>query len=166
MNVDAALWFYQEVFPLVRRKIPDARFIIAGYGPPEELTSLAEKDPQVLVTGFVDDIDRCYKEAALFVAPILTGGGIIVKILDALAAGRPVVTTSYGNEGIGAEPGRDLLVADDPAGFAEGVVRLLREPEFARQMAENGREFVRKNYSLESVIDRIESCYKEVAGVR
>jgi polysaccharide biosynthesis protein PslH len=166
LNVGAALWFYNEVFPLVRRKVPDARFIIAGYGPPEELTALAENDPQVLVPGFVDDIDRCYKEAAIFVAPILTGGGIIVKILDALAAGRPVVTTSYGNEGIGAVPGRDLLVADDPAGFAEGVVRLLSEPEFAATLADNGKEFVRRNYSLESVIERIESSYKEVAGVR
>lgn len=162
VNVDAALWFYREVFPLVRERIPDARFIIAGYGPPEELTSLAALDPQVLVPGFVDDIDRCYKEAAVFVAPILTGGGIIVKILDALAAGRPVVTTSYGNEGIGAEHGRDLLVADDPTGFAEGVVRLLTEAEFARGLAANGREFVRKNYSLDSVISRIETSYAEI----
>lgn len=166
VNVEAALWFYRDVFPLVRTEIPDARFIIAGYGPPEELTSLAERDPQVLVPGFVDDIDRCYKEAALFVAPILTGGGIIVKILDALAAGRPVVTTSYGNEGIGAVPGRDLLVADDPAGFAEGVVRLLTETEYAKGIADNGREFVKKNYSLESVIDRIESSYMEIAKSR
>lgn len=162
VNVEGALWFYREVFPLVRKSIPTARFIIAGYGPPEELTSLAATDPQVLVPGFVDDIDRCYKEAAVFVAPILTGGGIIVKILDALAAGRPVVTTSYGNEGVGAEHGRDLLVADDPTGFAEGVVRLLTETEFARGLAANGREFVRKNYSLDSVIGRIETSYAEI----
>lgn len=162
VNVEGALWFYREVFPLVRKSIPAARFIIAGYGPPEELTSLAAMDPQVLVPGFVDDLDRCYKEAAVFVAPILTGGGIIVKILDALAAGRPAVTTSYGNEGIGAEHGRDLLVADDPAGFAEGVVTLLTEAEFARGLAANGQEFVRKNYSLESVIARIETSYDEI----
>jgi glycosyltransferase involved in cell wall biosynthesis len=99
-NVAAACYFYKEILPLLRRVIPDAILIIAGYGPPEELTSLARKDSQVLVIGFVDDLDECYKKAAVFVAPILTGG-IIVKILDALAAGTPVVTTSYGNEGIG-----------------------------------------------------------------
>jgi glycosyltransferase involved in cell wall biosynthesis len=163
VNVDAALWFYREVFPLVRHEIPEARFIIAGNGPPEELTVLAATDSQVEVTGFVDDIDRCYKEAAVFVAPILTGGGIIVKILDALAAGRPVVATSIGNEGIAAMPGRDLLVADDPPTFAAQVVKLLREPEYARALAANGAEFVKKNYGIDSVIAKLEHTLAEVA---
>lgn len=163
VNVDAALWFCREVFPLVRKSVPDARFVIAGYGPPEELTALADRDPQVEVPGFVEDLDRCYKEAAIFVAPILTGGGIIVKVLDALAAGTPVVTTSYGNEGIGAEPGRDLLVANDPKAFAAAVIRLLNDREYARAIADSGREFVRRNYGLEAVIERIEACYREIA---
>jgi polysaccharide biosynthesis protein PslH len=166
VNVDAALWFYREVFPLVRRELPDARFIIAGYGPPQELTSLAEQDPQVEVTGFVDDIDRCYKEAAVFVAPILTGGGIIVKILDALAAGRPVVATSIGNEGIAAQPGRDLLIADDPLTFAAHVIKLLQDTECARTLAANGAEFVRQHYSLTSVITRLEENLAEVVKGR
>ncbi len=162
VNVDAALYFHGRVFPMVRASIPDARFVIAGYGPPVELTSLPEKDPQVLVPGFVDDIDACYKQAEVFVAPILTGGGIIVKVLDAMAAGTPVVTTSYGNEGIGAVHGRDLLVADDPERFGKAVVTLLRDPEYARHIAENARIFVKKNYSLESVMDRLESAYGEI----
>lgn len=161
LNVDAALYFYREVLPLVRQKIPDARFIIAGYGPPEELTALAEHDPLVEVPGFVDDIDLCYKEAAVFVAPILTGGGIIVKILDALAAGTPVVTTTFGNEGINAVPGRDLLVADDPATFAEGVIRLLTEQGLGLRLARNGRAFVQENYSLGAVVDRLEKAYMQ-----
>ncbi|HJV34181.1 glycosyltransferase family 4 protein [Geomonas sp.] len=166
VNVDAALYFYHEVFPRVRAALPQARFIAAGYGPPEELTSLAERDHAVEVPGFVDDLDRCCKEAAVFVAPILTGGGIIVKILDALAAGTPVVTTSYGNEGINAQPGRDLLVADDPQAFAEAVLRLLTDPSFARTLADNGRRFVREQYGLESVVERIEACHRGVAGRR
>jgi glycosyltransferase involved in cell wall biosynthesis len=164
VNVEAALWFYNQVFPLVRARIPDAKFIIAGYGPPEELTSLAAKDPQVRVTGFVDDIDRLYKQAAVFVAPILTGGGIIVKILDALAAGKPVVTTSYGNEGVAAEPGRDLLTADDPETFAAHVVRFLADPRFAGEVAGKGRAFVMENYGLEVVIGRIEEAYRMVVA--
>jgi len=164
VNVEAALWFYNKVFPLVSRKFPEATFIIAGYGPPRELTSLAEKDPQVTVTGFVDDIDRLYKTSSVFVAPILTGGGIIVKVLDALAAGRPVVTTSYGNEGVAAMPERDLLVADDPEAFARHVIRLLTDTELAERVASNGRNFVRKNYGLEAVIRRIEEVHKTVVG--
>lgn len=166
VNVDAALFFHNEVFPRIRNEIPDARFIIAGYGPPEELTSIPERDPQVTVTGFVDDIDACYKRAEVFVAPILTGGGIIVKILDAMAAGIPIVTTSYGNEGIGAVPGRDLLVADDPVSFAKSVVGLMNDPANARQIAENAREFVRENYSMESVTRRLETTYSKILGER
>lgn len=162
VNVDGALWFYQKVFPLIRSRIPDAQFIIAGYGPPAELTALAVHDPHVVVLGFVDDIDRCYKEAAVFVAPILTGGGIIVKILDALAAGRPVVTTPYGNEGIGAQPGSDLLIADDPRAFADGVITLLTEPEIARQIASSGTVFVKEHYSFAAINGIIDATYRDM----
>ncbi|MEJ2696152.1 MAG: glycosyltransferase family 4 protein [Candidatus Sulfobium sp.] len=166
VNVEAALYFYRSVFPLVRKEVPDAKFIAAGYGPPEELTALREKDPNVEVPGFVEDIDECYKKAAVFVAPILVGGGIIVKILDAMAAGTPVVTTSYGNEGIGAVPGRDLLVADGHEAFAAAVSRLLMDAEFAAEIGANGRAFVRRNYSRQTVISEIESAYEELAGMQ
>ncbi len=164
VNVDAALFFYRFVFPLVRKAVPDARFIAAGYGPPEELTAIQEGDPNVVVPGFVDDIDECYKKAAVFVAPILVGGGIIVKILDAMAAGVPVVSTSYGNEGVGAVPGRDLLVADGPDEFAAAVVRLLKESEFAGKIGVNGRVFVKEHYSRGAVMRKIEAAYREIVN--
>jgi glycosyltransferase involved in cell wall biosynthesis len=164
VNVEAALYFYRSVFPLIKQRIPDAKFIIAGYGPPPELIRLRETDDSVVVPGFVEDLERCHKEAEVFVAPILVGGGIIVKILDAMAAGTPVVTTAYGNEGIGAVPGRDLLVADDPKTFAESVIRLLEDPQSAGEMGRTGREFVRKNFSLENVIGKIESTYGELVN--
>lgn len=163
INVDAAFFFYRFIFPLIRKEVADAKFIAAGYGPPEELTNLQEKDSGVVVPGFVEDIDRCYKEAAVFVAPILVGGGIIVKILDAMAAGIPVVTTDYGNEGIDAVPGRDLLVANEPEDFAASVVKLLKDPEFAGEMGKNGRAFVKENYSLEAVVGKIEGAYEEIS---
>ncbi len=138
-NVDAALYFYHSVLPLVRKNIPDAQFIIAGYGPPDELLSLQNQDPSVVVPGFVDDADEYYKRASVFVAPILVGGGIIVKILDAMAAGTPVVSTTYGNEGIRAEPGRDILIADDPEGFASQVIRVLHDRSFAEELGNSGQ---------------------------
>jgi len=162
VNVQGALWFCREVLPLVRAECPAARFIIAGYGPPPELTALAA-DPQVLVPGFVEDLEECYKRAAVFVAPILQGGGIIVKVLDALAAGTPVVTTGYGNEGIGGIPGRDLLVEDDPAAFAAAVISLLRDPELGERLAESGRAFAAEHFSLEAVVAQIEAVYRELA---
>jgi len=118
----------------------------------------------VSVPGYVEDLEGCYKKASVFVAPILIGGGIIVKILDAMAAGTPVVTTSFGNEGINAVAGRDLLVADDPEGFAGAVIRILQDQEFARHLAGAGREFVEKNYNREAVIAEIVAAYEELTG--
>jgi glycosyltransferase involved in cell wall biosynthesis len=161
-NVDAALWLAHEIFPRVRADVPEARLVLAGYGPPDALHALAAADPAIEVPGFVDDLERCYREAAVFAAPILTGGGIIVKILDALAAGRPVVTTTYGNEGVGAVPGRDLLVADEPADFAAAVVELLRDPLRAATLGENGRAFVQANYSPAALFNQLEQVYQEV----
>jgi len=166
MNVDGALYFYRNVFPLIRMRVPDAKFVIAGYGPPEELTSIQRDDPGVLVPGYVDDIDECYKKAAVFVAPIMIGGGVIVKILDAMAAGTPVVATSYGNEGIRAVPGRDLLVADDPRGFSDAVLRVLSEKGLAETLSRNGREFVRIHFSLDAVMSRIEAAYQVLKAVK
>jgi polysaccharide biosynthesis protein PslH len=161
VNVAAALWFYREVFPLVQSHVPDARFVIAGYGPPAELTALTA-DPQVAVTGFVDDLDRCYKEAAVFVAPILTGGGIIVKVLDALAAATPTVATTFANEGVGAVPGRDLLVADAPEDFAAAVVKLLLDREYATRLGKSGRDFVRGTFGCESVMARLDAVHEDL----
>jgi glycosyltransferase involved in cell wall biosynthesis len=164
VNVAAALWFAREVLPLVRRSFPAVRFVAAGYGPPPELTELAHRDPGIEVPGFVDDTDALYKRAAVFVAPILTGGGIIVKVLDALAAGTPVVTTTFGNEGVGAKPGRDLLVADDPEDFAAAVVRLLADRNLADRLGASGRSLVAERYGLASVIARLEAAYGELAA--
>ena len=161
-NVDAARYFYRSVLPLVRKDIPDATFIIAGYGPPDELLAFQEKDSRVLVPGFVDDVDEYYKKAAVFVAPILVGGGIIVKILDAMAAGTPVVTTSFGNEGIGAEPGRDIIVADSPDVFAAKVVNVLSDRAYADRIAKNGQEYIRKRFGREAVFDKLESIYRRL----
>jgi len=163
VNVAAALWFYRQVFPLVRSSMPGACFVIAGYGPPPELTALTA-DPQVKATGYVDDLDRCHKEAAVFIAPILTGGGIIVKLLDALAAGTPTVATTFGNEGVGALPGRDLLVADDPRDFAAAVVRLLQDRFYAEQLGRSGREYVQTNFGRGATMAKLDAVHAELAG--
>jgi glycosyltransferase involved in cell wall biosynthesis len=101
--------------------------------------------------------------ASVFVAPILVGGGIIVKILDAMAAGVPVVTTTYGNEGIRAEPGNELFVADTPEDFASRVISLLGEDNLRQRVGENGRAFVTKYFGQNRILEEFEADLTRIA---
>ena len=164
LNVDAVLFFARKVFPLVRENFPEARFVVAGADPPEVLKGLDSESGGIRVVGPVDTVEPSYLSATVFVAPILVGGGIIVKILDAMAAGVPVVTTSFGNEGICAEPGYDILVADDPEDFARQVALLLKDPEANRRIGENGRAFVRRSFGREAIVETIFGAYRQILG--
>ncbi len=162
VNVAAVCHFYGKIFPKIRHSIPDVMFYIVGNNPPRSIKELSERDEQVIVTGFVEDVRPLYLKASVFVAPLSIGGGIIVKILDAMAAGIPVVTTSVGNEGIEAVPDRDILIADEPSQFAEKVVRLLRDEHLSRLLSENGKSFVRENFNWDKVISRVEHDYNKL----
>lgn len=163
VNVDGALYFHRNVFPLVRQRFPEAQFWIAGGNPPDILRALCDRDASVRVTGFVEDLGECYGSASVFVAPILTGGGIIVKILDAMAAGVPIVTTSFGNEGIRAESGADLFVADTPEEFASRVISLLSDEGLRRRIGENGRAFAMRYFAKERILEEFEAELLEIA---
>jgi glycosyltransferase involved in cell wall biosynthesis len=121
-NMESVRYFWETIWPSVQKDVPEAEFWVAGGGIPKAMERELSRDGRVKMTGFVDQVEEMYKSASVFVAPILAGGGIIVKILDAMAAGVPVVTTSYGNEGIRAKPGREVFVADNPYDFASSVV--------------------------------------------
>ena len=162
-NVDAVLYFYHKVFPIVRSHFPAAQFWVVGGNPNEILRDLCVSDPLVRVTGFVEDVGEYYGAASVFVAPILVGGGIIVKILDAMAAGVPVVTTTYGNEGIRAEPGNELFVADTPEDFATRVISLLGEDNLRHRVGENGRAFVTKYFGQNRILEEFEADLIRIA---
>lgn len=164
LNAEAAIHFYERVFPAVVERRPEARFWIVGADPPGRLRALAESDPRVRVTGYVEDIGAAYREASVFVAPILVGGGIIAKILDAMAAGVPVVTTPYGNEGIEARPGEQILVAGGPGDFAARVVELLEDSRLRRRVGVAGQAFVRARYATDAVMAELERGMRDVAG--
>jgi glycosyltransferase involved in cell wall biosynthesis len=161
VNVDAVRHLCREILPWIRKDRPDVRLTIVGNQPPPEILALA-RDRAIRVTGFVPALEPYYAAATVFVSPLRVGGGIIVKNLDAMTAGCPVVTTSIGNEGIGATPGTHLLTADDPAAFARAVVRLLRDGEERRRLAENGRRFVEARFSIDASVETLERVYREV----
>ena len=161
-NLEAIRFFVREAWPAIRKEVPEAELVVAGGGMPDALKKELAPDSRVTLAGFVERIEDAYKAAAVFVAPILAGGGIIVKILDAMAAGVPVVTTSFGNEGIRARPGEEVLVADRPEDFSSCVVRLLRDPSLRAAIGSAGKRHVERNYSADGLEATIEKAYQEI----
>ena len=127
-NIDAAVFLAQAILPLVQLRVPDCRLTNVGAEPTAQVQALAQ-NPAVTVTGFVDDLNGFLNEAAVFVAPLRFAAGVQNKVLEAMAAGRPVVTTGLVNGGVGAEPGIELFVADDAQSLADQIVSLLQSKE-------------------------------------
>lgn len=144
---DGLRWYLREVHSQVRRGSPGVRTIVAGHRPPPDIVALHGKDG-IDVMGRVADPDRVYRCLTVFIVPLRVGGGVRVKILEALARGLAVVSTSAGCEGLGLIPGRHLLVADDPRDFAEAVLTLLRDPSLRSQLGRAGRTYVLERFSL------------------
>ncbi|PYM94873.1 MAG: hypothetical protein DME04_06380 [Candidatus Rokuibacteriota bacterium] len=163
-NVDAARYCADEIFPLVRAKVPDAELWLVGADPAPEVYRLGERSG-VHVTGKVDDVRPYVHEAAVCVCPIRFGAGIKNKILAAMAMAKPVVTTSVGLEGIDAKPGNDVLCADTPQAFADEVASVLTTESLARQLGENGYRLVRERYSWAAQAEAFEREFA-VAAVK
>jgi len=159
-NIDGVLWFAREVLPLIRRDEPDAPLYIVGARPPAEVRALA-LEATIEVTGYLDDPMPYLESSALMVVPLRAGGGMRVKILEALARGIPVVSTTIGAEGIDVTSGEHLLIADAPADFAAAVIRLLRDRAFANQLATNGRRHAMARYDWRAVCPAVEPVYRQ-----
>ena len=165
-NVEGALWFANQVLPRVLLKVPQAKFTIAGKNPPPEVEALARVDSplagHITITGFVPDAGPLLARSRVFVVPLLAGGGMRVKILDAWQWGIPLVSTSIGAEGIHTQPGKNILLADDPQAFADAVVALLSDVNLARRLRENGRSWVEENYNWRTTYRRLDDIYVQV----
>ena len=161
-NVDAVLWFCQEVLPLVRRKLPDARFYIVGQSPHRRVLRLAN-DPAVTVTGYVDDVRSYIAGACVYVVPLRMGGGTRLKVLEAMAMGKPIVSTSLGCEGFeGLESGKELSLADTPEDFARRVMELLGDAARREKLGQAARRFVEQRYDWRLIVPRLEQIYEKL----
>ena len=160
-NADGIRWFLNEVFPLVRKQVPDATLTIIGHNPPQDFIELAERNPGIIkVTGYVDDLRPYLEESALMVVPVRAGGGMRVRILEAFSYAMPVVTTTVGLEGISGMPEHDVLVADTPVDFAYRTLELLANPSLQEKLATNGRELVTKCYNWRAVLSAMKPIYE------
>jgi len=158
-NVEAVRYFCAKVLPRVRRTHPGVRFRIVGAYPPEVVCRLRELEG-VEVTGKVDDIAPYYRAAAVFVAPVLQGSGTRLKILEAMASGCPVVSTSVGAEGLGAVDGGELLLADTPEAMTDALARILTDVDLARRLARAARELVVARYDWDRITADLVTTYR------
>jgi polysaccharide biosynthesis protein PslH len=147
----------------VREQIPTAVLDVVGKGPPEDVLALDGRDG-IAVHGFVDSMAPFFARTHAVVVPILAGAGIRVKIVEAMSAGRAIVSTSLGCEGlVGLEDGRHLLVADEARAFADAAVRLLREPDLRRDIAARARELAERSYDWRPLGDHLERVLRDAA---
>jgi sugar transferase (PEP-CTERM/EpsH1 system associated) len=158
-NVDAVLWFAQEVFPLIRRESPETRFWVVGKNPHPRLAPLAG-DPAVVLTGWVEDVRPYIAGAAVYIVPLRIGGGTRLKVLEAMAMGKAIVSTALGCEGFDLVPDQELVVADTPSEFAAAVLALLRDPERRALLGRAGRRFAGSRYDWRVIVPRLERVYE------
>ena len=159
-NVNAVLSFYKEHFPLIRERVPEVTFYVVGQGPPPSILKLGE-DPAVEVTGFVPDVRPYLAKAWVAVVPTTVGMGCSNKILEAMAMGKSVVTTSIQASGLPITPGVNATIADAPEGFAEQVVALLEDRAQRRAMGQAARALVEERYTWTAATDRLHGLLEE-----
>ncbi len=157
-NADAVVWFARHVLPRVRRSRPSTLFEVVGSDVPASLRGL----PGVTWTGWVGDVRPSLEHAGVVVAPLRAGGGTRLKILEGLAMAKPVVSTSLGATGIDAVPGRHLIVADDPDGMADQILRLMSDAGLRARLGAEGRALVLRRYGWAAAARRLDDFHGQI----
>ena len=153
VNHEAMTWFVGKVFPLILEQIPDVNLIITGDNANKSLPSTKN----IKMTGYIDGIKGLIASSSVSIAPLLSGGGTRLKILEALALGTPVVSTSKGAEGLDVSHGENILLGDNPADFANHVISLLNDDGLYQMIAKNAKNLVRKNYDWRKMSPKYEA---------
>jgi len=154
-NADAVLYFAREMWPQIKQLSPELKFYVVGQAPPSEIKRL-EDDPAIVVTGRVDDVTPYLRKSTIFICPVRLGGGFRGKILEAMAIGRPIVSTTLGAEGIPAQNGKNIILADNPEDFARGIDRLLQDDNLYNQISIHGRKLVEEKYAWGKGVEVLE----------
>jgi sugar transferase (PEP-CTERM/EpsH1 system associated) len=146
-NEDAVLYFVDAIFPLIKQQCPEVSLEVVGRNPSRKLQALSEREKSVRLTGWVDDIRPFVARAAICIVPLRIGGGTRLKIFEAMAMGKAVISTAVGAEGLPVQSGKDILLADRPNDFAQSVIGLLRDSHLRRRLGTGARSLVQENYT-------------------
>ena len=162
-NEDAVIYFAEKILPKIQAEHPDVQFYIVGKSPTEWVEQLAQQQG-VIVTGRVDEIKPYIGRATVYVVPLRIGGGTRLKILEAAAMGKAVVSTQVGAEGLHLVDGETIFIADDPSHFADAVNRLITDPALRRQIGEGARQHVEAEYDWQRIGERLHRLYESIVG--
>ena len=165
-NRDAIMFFYREIWPLLKNELPGVSFNHIGKGRDRELEEFSKRDNNFKLAGFVDDIRPLVGSASVYIVPLRVGGGTRLKILDAMAMGKAIVSTSVGAEGIRVEHEKEILIADDPEDFARKTIDLLKNAEYRTRLGENARKKAVGMYSWEGISPTLDDTYEEAIARR
>jgi glycosyltransferase involved in cell wall biosynthesis len=164
-NIDAALYFSRLIFPLILKDVPNAKLLLVGNAPPPEICSLTF-NKQIKVSGYVDSLTHFYKDADVVVCPLRIGGGVKVKVLEALNAGKAIVSTSIGAQGMDLSTYPAVTVADEVADFAEKVVRFLLDPQERYRQEQQALAYASILPTWDQATESFVQCYKEMIDCR
>ncbi|HVB59896.1 MAG TPA: glycosyltransferase [Ktedonobacteraceae bacterium] len=159
-NIATALYLYRQIMPLIWEQRPEATLTIVGSKPPKVVQALAQ-DPRVEVTGYVDDLRPYVTRAEVMPCPMVYSVGIQNKALEAMALGTPVVVARQAAESLGAQPGRDLLVADSAREFAQATLRLLDDADMRASLSQHGRAYVEQHHDWSKIAERLANVYQQ-----
>ncbi len=163
-NDDAIRYFVQDMLPVIRRAIPEVKLTVVGRKPFPGLLDVSRRDPGIVVTGRVDDVRPYIERATAYIIPLRVGGGTRLKVFEAMAMERPVISTTIGVEGLPVVDGEDVLVADHPQAFALAVLKVLKEEAFARRLGKQAAEKVRRDFGWDRVAELFTGICEETVA--
>lgn len=159
-NYDAMHYFIDDILPIIKKSIPDIKLNIVGKNPPKNL--IKKSSDNIKITGYVDDVRPYVQNATLFIVPLRMGSGTRLKILEAFAMKKPVISTTIGAEGLNLINGEHALIADKPEEFAEQVIRLLKDISLQKKLVTNSYELVKTIYDWDIIGKRLNTVYENI----
>ena len=163
-NEDAIRYFTEQIMPRIKQSVPDVTLTVVGRDPYPGLVELSKRDASVIVTGRVEDVRPYMEEAAVYIVPLRIGGGTRLKIYEAMAMEKPIVSTTIGAEGLPVTNGTEIILADEPESFARAVVKLLQNTDLAERMGQHAAVRVRKEFGWDTVADNFAAICERAIG--
>jgi sugar transferase (PEP-CTERM/EpsH1 system associated) len=165
-NEDAIRYFTEQIMPRIKQAVPGVTLTVVGRDPYPALVELSKRDPSVIVTGRVDDVRPFMEEAAVYIVPLRIGGGTRLKIYEAMAMEKAIVSTSIGAEGLPVNDGEEILLADSPEAFADAVVKLLQDESLAAEIGKRAAAKVREKFGWDTVAESFAAICERAVGAK